>query len=120
MTDVSIKMITPRQISFRTWESFFLAGICWLKTLEKLWFSPLRLPGSEKKLQTLSRELRPRPLRLYPWRMGTAVWLWAMEKKDHIIAIDLNPLSRTARKASVSIVDNIVRRCPCWRSRSGS
>ena len=23
MTDVSIKMITPRQISFRTWESFF-------------------------------------------------------------------------------------------------
>jgi 4-phosphopantoate---beta-alanine ligase len=29
-----------------------------------------------------------------------------------VIAIDLNPLSRTARKATVSIVDNIVRAVP--------
>ncbi|NYT01582.1 MAG: phosphopantothenate/pantothenate synthetase [Methanosarcinales archaeon] len=36
--------------------------------------------------------------------------LVAMGKK--VIAIDLNPLSRTARKASVSIVDNIVRAVP--------
>ena len=36
--------------------------------------------------------------------------LVAMEKK--VIAIDLNPLSRTARKATVSIVDNIVRAVP--------
>lgn len=36
--------------------------------------------------------------------------LVAMGKK--IIAIDLNPLSRTARKATVSIVDNIVRAVP--------
>ena len=36
--------------------------------------------------------------------------LVAMGKK--VIAIDLNPLSRTARKATVSIVDNIVRAVP--------
>jgi 4-phosphopantoate--beta-alanine ligase len=29
-----------------------------------------------------------------------------------VIAIDLNPLSRTARKATVSIVDNILRVVP--------
>ena len=36
--------------------------------------------------------------------------LTAMGKK--VIAIDLNPLSRTARKATVSIVDNILRALP--------
>ncbi len=36
--------------------------------------------------------------------------LVAMGKK--VIAIDLNPLSRTAQKATVSIVDNIVRAVP--------
>ncbi|MFZ3148528.1 MAG: 4-phosphopantoate--beta-alanine ligase [Methanothrix sp.] len=36
--------------------------------------------------------------------------LTAMGKK--VIAIDLNPLSRTARKATVSIVDNILRAVP--------
>ena len=36
--------------------------------------------------------------------------LTAMGKK--VIAIDLNPLSRTARKATVSIVDNILRTVP--------
>jgi 4-phosphopantoate--beta-alanine ligase len=36
--------------------------------------------------------------------------LAAMGKK--VIAIDLNPLSRTARKATVSIVDNILRAVP--------
>lgn len=36
--------------------------------------------------------------------------LAAMGKK--VIAIDLNPLSRTARKAAVSIVDNILRAVP--------
>lgn len=36
--------------------------------------------------------------------------LVAMGKK--VIAIDLNPLSRTARKATVSIVDNIIRTVP--------
>jgi 4-phosphopantoate---beta-alanine ligase len=36
--------------------------------------------------------------------------LLAMGKK--VIAIDLNPLSRTARKATVSIVDNILRAIP--------
>jgi 4-phosphopantoate--beta-alanine ligase len=36
--------------------------------------------------------------------------LLAMGKK--VIAIDLNPLSRTARKATVSIVDNILRAVP--------
>ena len=36
--------------------------------------------------------------------------LVAMGKK--VIAIDLNPLSRTARKATVSIVDNIIRAVP--------
>ena len=36
--------------------------------------------------------------------------LVAMRKK--VIAIDLNPLSRTARKATVSIVDNILRAVP--------
>ena len=36
--------------------------------------------------------------------------LVAMGKK--VIAIDLNPLSRTARKATVSIVDNILRAIP--------
>ena len=36
--------------------------------------------------------------------------LVAMGKK--VIAIDLNPLSRTARKATVSIIDNIVRAVP--------
>ncbi len=36
--------------------------------------------------------------------------LVAMGKK--VIAIDLNPLSRTAKKATVSIVDNIVRAVP--------
>jgi 4-phosphopantoate--beta-alanine ligase len=36
--------------------------------------------------------------------------LTAMGKK--VIAIDLNPLSRTARKAAVSIVDNILRAVP--------
>ena len=36
--------------------------------------------------------------------------LVAMGKK--VIAIDFNPLSRTARKATVSIVDNIVRAVP--------
>ena len=36
--------------------------------------------------------------------------LVGMGKK--VIAIDLNPLSRTARKATVSIVDNIVRAVP--------
>lgn len=37
--------------------------------------------------------------------------LVAMGKK--VIAIDLNPLSRTAKKATVCIVDNIVRAVPC-------
>ncbi len=36
--------------------------------------------------------------------------LVAMGKK--VVAIDLNPLSRTARKATVSIVDNILRAVP--------
>ncbi|MDD1754011.1 MAG: phosphopantothenate/pantothenate synthetase family protein, partial [Methanothrix sp.] len=36
--------------------------------------------------------------------------LAAMGKK--VIAIDLNPLSRTARKAGISIVDNILRAVP--------
>ena len=36
--------------------------------------------------------------------------LVAMGKK--VIAIDLNPLSRTARKATISIVDNILRAVP--------
>jgi 4-phosphopantoate--beta-alanine ligase len=36
--------------------------------------------------------------------------LIAMGKK--VIAIDLNPLSRTSKKASVSIVDNVVRAVP--------
>jgi 4-phosphopantoate---beta-alanine ligase len=36
--------------------------------------------------------------------------LVAMGKK--VIAVDLNPLSRTARKATVSIVDNIMRAVP--------
>jgi 4-phosphopantoate--beta-alanine ligase len=36
--------------------------------------------------------------------------LVAMGKK--VIAIDLNPLSRTARKATVSIVDNVLRAVP--------
>jgi 4-phosphopantoate--beta-alanine ligase len=36
--------------------------------------------------------------------------LLAMGKK--VIAVDLNPLSRTARKATVSIVDNILRTVP--------
>jgi len=36
--------------------------------------------------------------------------LAAMGKR--VIAIDLNPLSRTARKAAVSIVDNILRAVP--------
>ena len=29
-----------------------------------------------------------------------------------VVAIDLNPLSRTARTASVTIVDNVVRAIP--------
>ena len=36
--------------------------------------------------------------------------LVAMGKK--VIAIDLNPLSRTARKATIAIVDNILRAVP--------
>ncbi len=30
-----------------------------------------------------------------------------------VIAIDLNPLSRTSKKASITIVDNIIRAIPC-------
>ncbi|MEI8004041.1 MAG: 4-phosphopantoate--beta-alanine ligase [Methanothrix sp.] len=41
--------------------------------------------------------------------------LVAMGKK--VIAIDLNPLSRTARKATVSIVDNILRTLPNMTDR---
>jgi 4-phosphopantoate---beta-alanine ligase len=41
--------------------------------------------------------------------------LVAMGKK--VIAIDLNPLSRTARKATVSIVDNILRAVPYLTDR---
>ncbi len=33
-----------------------------------------------------------------------------MEKK--VITIDLNPLSRTAQKATITIVDNIIRAMP--------
>ncbi len=36
--------------------------------------------------------------------------LVAMDKK--VIAIDLNPLSRTSRKATITIVDNIIRAVP--------
>ncbi len=43
--------------------------------------------------------------------------LVAMGKK--VIAIDLNPLSRTARKATVSIVDNIVRAVPLLTEQVG-
>jgi 4-phosphopantoate--beta-alanine ligase len=42
--------------------------------------------------------------------------LAAMGKK--VIAIDLNPLSRTARKATVSIVDNILRALPNMTDRA--
>ena len=42
--------------------------------------------------------------------------LVAMGKK--VIAIDLNPLSRTARKATVSIVDNILRVLPNMTDRA--
>ena len=41
--------------------------------------------------------------------------LVAMGKK--VIAIDLNPLSRTARKATVSLVDNILRAVPNLTAR---
>ena len=30
-----------------------------------------------------------------------------------VVAVDINPMSRTARKANVSIVDNVVRAVPC-------
>jgi len=43
--------------------------------------------------------------------------LVAMGKK--VIAIDLNPLSRTARKATVSIVDNILRAVPSLTEEVG-
>ena len=47
----------------------------------------------------------------FPWKMETAARLWLQWVKK-VIAIDLNPLSRTARKATVSIVDNIMRAVP--------
>lgn len=37
----------------------------------------------------------------------------------HVIAVDLNPLSRTAASASVTIVDNIVRAVPLLTERVG-
>jgi 4-phosphopantoate--beta-alanine ligase len=35
-----------------------------------------------------------------------------MESKKKVIAVDLNPLSRTARSATITIVDNVVRAVP--------
>lgn len=35
----------------------------------------------------------------------------------HVIAVDLNPLSRTARSASITIVDNVVRAVPLLRQK---
>lgn len=37
-----------------------------------------------------------------------------------VIAIDLNPLSRTARCATVTVVDNVVRALPCITGRVGA
>lgn len=31
-----------------------------------------------------------------------------------VIAIDLNPLSRTSRAANITIVDNVIRAVPTW------
>jgi len=50
-------------------------------------------------------------LYLYHWRMAIRTEaLVKMGKK--VIAIDLNPLSRTAKSAHITVVDNIVRALP--------
>ncbi len=37
----------------------------------------------------------------------------------HVVTIDLNPMSRTSRTASITIVDNVVRAMPLLRERLG-
>lgn len=37
----------------------------------------------------------------------------------HVITVDLNPMSRTSRTASITIVDNVVRAMPLLRERLG-
>jgi len=37
----------------------------------------------------------------------------------HVVTIDLNPMSRTSRTASITIVDNLVRAMPLLRERLG-
>lgn len=58
-----------------------------------------------------SRGIFPADVVLVPLEDGDRVEaLVAMNKK--IVSIDLNPLSRTSKKASIAIVDNVVRALP--------
>lgn len=41
-----------------------------------------------------------------------------IEQGKKVVAVDLNPLSRTARKATVAIVDDVVRSIPSLRERA--
>jgi len=71
-----------------------------------------RIPGLDSRRGRVSRNgIFTAEVVLVPLEDGDrAEALIAMHKK--VIAIDLNPLSRTSQKATVSIVDNIVRAVP--------
>jgi len=71
-----------------------------------------RIPGLDSERGRVSREgIHAADVVLVPLEDGDrAEALVAMGKK--VIAIDLNPLSRTSQKATVSIVDNITRAFP--------
>lgn len=96
----------------------------WTKKREKLIYEKLRkfydkimtektekIPNLESRRAKVSSYFYNADVALIPLEDGDrAEALIKMKKK--IIAIDLNPLSRTSQSATISIVDNIVRAIP--------
>jgi 4-phosphopantoate--beta-alanine ligase len=71
-----------------------------------------RLPGlSSQRAKTFKEGMLAADVVLVPLEDGDRAEALKRAKKK-VIAIDLNPMSRTARSADITIVDNIVRAMP--------
>ena len=76
-----------------------------------------RLPGlSSQRAKTFKEGMMAADVVLVPLEDGDRAEALKRAEKE-VLAIDLNPLSRTARAADITIVDNIVRAMPLLVSR---
>lgn len=70
-----------------------------------------KIPGLDSKRANVSRYFYNADVVLVPLEDGDRAEALVKMKKN-VIAIDLNPLSRTSQNTTISIVDNIVRAIP--------